>query len=519
MQKLTLRTTALILMLIFYSCSHNNLTVDDDVLKGKDEDLLVDDSQKKVEIRATFKGMTVSSDITTRITNNNWDSSDAIGVFMKSSANNLSVSCLEENVKYIATGNSDRFSSNKKIYFPINNEQVDFIAYYPYVENINDLKYEIDVSELNIHHNAEFMYSDNAKKCCSQNSTVNLEFHPQLVKLIVKIHDFFGGEKLNLDENNINVKAVDLHTKANFNLSSGLFEILPDENYISDINFNNNGTEAEALLLPVETLTDKVLVVKTKDKTYSLALDSIYCDGNIIESLVQSQQYNFSIYLTGSDIDGSISATISDREEVIVDKIVLPEDSVSEDEIDNPESPNEDGGTNEGNSDSGENNEDENSTPDDTDNSDNGNNNPDSPNLEGDGTKANPYSIAQINNMKDVELKKIWIKGYIVGSYTSLNPFDTFTTEKPEGSNGSNRNLALAVSPNEKCHEATLPVYLMGTSTLKYIANKLNLKDNYDNLGKELLLQGDIETWNNGSSSSNITPRTSVTEIYKADIL
>lgn len=104
----------------------------------------------------------------------------------------------------------------------------------------------------------------------------------------------------------------------------------------------------------------------------------------------------------------------------------------------------------------------------------------------GQGTKEDPYTVddAIISQGKTA----VWIEGYIIGSVnTTANPFENqyaapFVT---------NSNLILAGSATEKDESKMLMVQLPTGA----IRDALNLVNNDSNLGKQVKLQGNLETY------------------------
>ena len=73
----------------------------------------------------------------------------------------------------------------------------------------------------------------------------------------------------------------------------------------------------------------------------------------------------------------------------------------------------------------------------------------------GDETKINPYNISQLLE-KVTKKKNVWIRGYIVGGYSSYGKkyFINNTAE------GRDQTLAFAFSPDEINFEMTFPIPL-----------------------------------------------------------
>ena len=103
------------------------------------------------------------------------------------------------------------------------------------------------------------------------------------------------------------------------------------------------------------------------------------------------------------------------------------------------------------------------------------------------GSANNPYTISQaIVNLGD---KDIWIKGYIVGYYsgTSYTSFVNNATNVTKTT-----NIALAESKDETDPAKTFPISLSSGTPIK---DAFNLMDHPENLGKEVIINGDIETY------------------------
>ena len=107
----------------------------------------------------------------------------------------------------------------------------------------------------------------------------------------------------------------------------------------------------------------------------------------------------------------------------------------------------------------------------------------------GDGTKTNPYTVADLqamdaNNLTD---EVAWVKAFIAGS--ANNKLEAFVTTA-EGAVAS--NLMIADAQSEKDYTKCVPVQLSSGSSAR---KALNLIDNPTNLGKTLLVQGSISKY------------------------
>lgn len=100
------------------------------------------------------------------------------------------------------------------------------------------------------------------------------------------------------------------------------------------------------------------------------------------------------------------------------------------------------------------------------------------------GTKTSPYTVAQVLNGTGTGTSK-WLTGYIVGwvDGMTLSTGAKFTVPAT-----SNTNVLLAASPTETNVSACVPVQLPSGA----LRTALNLVDHSANLGKQLLIRGDI---------------------------
>lgn len=419
--------------------------------------------RKEVKVTATFNGLSVSSGVTTRAVDNSWEAGDAIGLFMKEAGATLTQDALANNVKYTTDGGVDFTNrSASKVYFPFNKEKVDFISYYPYRSQLNGLIYNVDVSDQKDLTAIDLMYTDSVKAVNSSAESINLDFKHQMTKVVLIIN---AGDTRN-DLVPFTAKITNVYRKASFILSNGL---ITDETDAGDVVFNSDvNARAEAVILPDDDLTNSELIVTIGDVSYSYNLDKT-TPGRTFD---KSKKYEYSLSLRagqGSDL-GGLTATITDwetvKEDIIVDEIPKADADGGNTEPGEGENP---VGPEEGDA--------------------------PVPPVEGDGTKENPYTIAQAIALEKGTWK--WVKGYIVGSYPSS--FDSFTAET--GANASRMNLALADYPDDKSTVKYFPVELLSTKAGSLFLGKLNLKENPNNLGKAVLIQGDFKEWTQSSTS------------------
>ena len=102
------------------------------------------------------------------------------------------------------------------------------------------------------------------------------------------------------------------------------------------------------------------------------------------------------------------------------------------------------------------------------------------------GTFENPYTIEEA--VANQGLMDKWVKGFIVGYYRT-NTYRSFTTDIDEETSSS--NIALAALVTETDSTKTFPVQL----SVDEVKVLLNLHDHPENIGKEVLVRGDLEKY------------------------
>lgn len=105
------------------------------------------------------------------------------------------------------------------------------------------------------------------------------------------------------------------------------------------------------------------------------------------------------------------------------------------------------------------------------------------PNVEGSGTKEDPYDVTSAMSIQDNSVA--WVKGYIVGCVNdkSIQTDAVFAApfENPA-------NILIAATPDETDYKKCLAIQLPNNA----VRTALNLKDNAANLGKEVNIQGKL---------------------------
>lgn len=452
MKNIFLLFLSVIGLLIFLSCgqdSANEMEIEYDL-------------SKQVKVNAYFYNTLGNGGVTSRATGKAWEKDDGIGLFMKKEGIDLTLNALAKNVKLTTDGTS-RFTylQDEKVYFPFNKEKVDFISYHPYRSSLDGLNYMIDVSNQTNLPAIDLLYSNNATGKNSDTQEVDLIFEHQLTKVVFTIVVNNTEKELS----GLTASISNVNTKANFSLIDGT---LTDKSEPNDVvlDVNSTGSVLQAILLPENNLTNKILVINIDGTTYTYPLIS----SSTITSFEKSKQcvYNITLNAGQGPVIEYVTATITDWI-TVTDDIEVTEDpstTMPENPVPEPEEPI-------------------------------------TPIIPvGDGTQENPYNITQAFQLvedrdKKIEnylpiVKDVWIKGYIVGYYSDVS-FLQFVNSVDKASESS---LALALTAEEADHHNIFGVNLLNSSNIKPI----NLRNKPAHFKKELLLKGNIRWFSNTPS-------------------
>lgn len=99
----------------------------------------------------------------TRTTGNNWDKEDSIGIYALTGGDSIPGGIFDEkaNIKYETKDGSGFFTAvDTDIMLP-SGGTYDFVAYYPYQNDITDNKYQIDITNQEKPGNIDLLFSNN----------------------------------------------------------------------------------------------------------------------------------------------------------------------------------------------------------------------------------------------------------------------------------------------------------------------------------------------------------------------
>ena len=228
-----------------------------------------------------------SSIIKSRALDNNWEAGDEIGVYMQNADD--ATSYLNTNVKYTNSEETiDGFTSDTPITYPGGDVTlVNFMAVYPYNENVTDGNYSFTLGD-NLSDN-DIMYASSPLVEAGTNN-VDLTFKHKLSKIVLNIKDENGNP---LNDATV---SIDKQCKEGvLNMSDGTVTAKEAAEYNSSLQFvNKTNGQYEAIVLPDEAREGRIILVKTSDnKIYRCPIDNISFDS--------SKRYTFPVVLYSKD--------------------------------------------------------------------------------------------------------------------------------------------------------------------------------------------------------------------------
>lgn len=210
----------------------------------------------------------------TRAAGASWSPSDAIGVYMKSNGAELSAGSIVgdgDNVEYFTeNGDGNFLPVSTYLSFPEDGSKVDFIAYYPHQQTINNFIYPVDITNQADPETIDLLYADKLEGISERSNALKLSFSHQLARLVLNVKSVAGSS---LEGLSISISGV--KTKANFLLANGTLNI--DANSKGDVAMHmvrGEGLSAEAILLPEGNLNDVKLKFVLSGKSQEIPLSS-----------------------------------------------------------------------------------------------------------------------------------------------------------------------------------------------------------------------------------------------------
>ena len=228
-----------------------------------------------------------SSIIKSRATDSNWDAGDEIGVYMQN-ADDAST-YLNINVKYANSDeNKNGFTSEMPITYPGGDVTlVNFMAVYPYNENVTDGNYSFTLGD-KLSDN-DIMYASSTLVEAGTDN-VGLTFKHKLSKIVLNIKDE--------NDNPLNGATVSIDKQCKegvLNMADGNVVAQGTPSYDTSVNFTDKGNGVyETIVLPDEAREGRIILITTSDdRIYRCPIDNISFDS--------SKKYTFPVVLYSKD--------------------------------------------------------------------------------------------------------------------------------------------------------------------------------------------------------------------------
>lgn len=223
-----------------------------------------------------------------RMIDSQWEAGDEIGMFMFQSGASLSTTTIVgdgDNLPYKTSSNMGVFNpSSKGLFFPKDQNQLDFIAYYPYKGDLQDFNYPIDITDQD--KQLDVLYANNLKNATVETKK-NLLFEHVMTKIEISL-----TSTESVDFSAVQIKLKDVVNEGSFNISSGQISVSTQK---SDVSLKKvNDTKREILLFPsAETSMKLILTINGSDKEIELTK----------LSLLAGKNNRFTLNLKGSSVD------------------------------------------------------------------------------------------------------------------------------------------------------------------------------------------------------------------------
>lgn len=219
-----------------------------------------DVDEESISTRTEFKFSSVLEELqTTRAAGTAWNADDYVGVYMIKAGTSLS----EENIvagaankKYVTAsgdGNFQAYNEDQTIYYPEDGTKVDFIACYPYKENLSGFSYPINLADQSDQPAIDLLYSNNATQM-DLNSKDSLHFSHRLTRMVLDIKSVDGNENLE----GLAVKLNGFKSTGSFSLVDGSLTMAEESKSEigAKVSVAENGSAvAEIILLPESDLS------------------------------------------------------------------------------------------------------------------------------------------------------------------------------------------------------------------------------------------------------------------------
>lgn len=233
-----------------------------------------------------------TSGIASRASGVTWHSGDTIGVFMSSLSADTQLGVYSN---IYEDGTVASFSSDSPLIYP-SEGSVDFLAYYPYNEDVTQTAYAVDVTDQSDLPSIDLMTAVKSSVAVNT-SPINMTFSHRLssIEVTLSVGAGFEGET-NFEA--FEVMLVGSCTTANYNISTDDITDLADK---ATITFSSTGLVHECIAIP-QVMTDaKLVFTHSTHGVFEIAVPNQTLETGKI------YRYSATISATGDDVvvDGS----------------------------------------------------------------------------------------------------------------------------------------------------------------------------------------------------------------------
>lgn len=238
----------------------------------------------------------ISSSIGTRVVGTAWEANDAIGVYMNAVDGTLGA--LGANAEYVTAIGDGNFTSTDPLYYP-ESGNVDFFAYYPYVDDVtfDATAYSVNVSsQKNL--SAIDLMTASASNVENSAESVYMDFTHKLSSIKISISAGDGWSENDLV--GLEIKLIGTESEASYNLTTDAIQL---NGSVADITLNTttDGSSAEGIVIPQSLSGARIAFVTASRGTFELSVNT--------DAFLAGTQYTYSVEidLTGATL---INATI-----------------------------------------------------------------------------------------------------------------------------------------------------------------------------------------------------------------
>lgn len=262
--------------------------------------LIVPGCNKELSITQTdknpivFSGLKFEGNIT-RLTGNEWDSGDEIGVFAYKSGEELNSSTIIDsyaNYTYSTTGSGSFYPKGSEMYYPEDKTPMDIVAYYPYSAAAVNYTVPIDVKE-----QKELLYSNNLKALTEPNKGEEQRHTFNFNRLMSNLSLNITSTTLGTSIEGLTITVKGAATKGSFSLTDASLTV--DASSVAAFEVATTGNKSERFLSAFLLPTDNAEEVEL---TFSIGESKLYT-WQVPHKLESGKKYSYNIKLNHTDTE------------------------------------------------------------------------------------------------------------------------------------------------------------------------------------------------------------------------